>query len=89
MASTDSLDVMNIVMHGSIQTFNIPPLPPHPNPRIPLGIDNFVLVGEGDFTVALAGWVISTAYMYLFGTQVTQSTCGSHRKKHKGIYEDY
>ena len=85
MASTDSLDVMNIVMHGSIQTFNIPPLPPHPNPRIPLGIDSFRVSGRR----ALAGWVISTAYMYLFGTQVTQSTCGSHRKKHKGIYEDY
>ena len=66
-----------------------PHFPLTPTPAYPRKLTIFVLVGEGDFTVALAGWVISTAYMYLFGTQVTQSTCGSHRKKHKGIYEDY
>ena len=66
-----------------------PHFPLTPTPAYPWELTIFVLVGEGDFTVALAGWVISTAYMYLFGTEVTQSTCGSHRKKHKGIYEDY
>lgn len=66
-----------------------PHFPLTPTPAYPRELTIFVLVGEGDFTVALAGWVISTAYMYLFGTEVTQSTCGSHRKKHKGIYEDY
>ena len=66
-----------------------PRFPLTPTPAYPRELTIFVLVGEGDFTVALPVWDISTAYMYLFGTQVTQSTCGSHRKKHKGIYEDY
>ena len=73
-----------------LSTFpHFPHFPLNPTPAYPRELTIFVLVGEGDFTVALAGWVISTAYMYLFGTQVTQSTCGSRRKKHKGIYEDY